>query len=263
MARSRNTRRRQGGGGVGATYGFAGGNAFSQTINNPIMATRAPSTDMVAVRPGFMGGAPAGNGLPGLQRGGTHKMCKHRCGGKCKHKCCKKKSRSSRVQSGGRYGFDGAVDGTVNGPHWGAGIASTMRLPCEASLSAPVTGGASGTLNMRGGELWDSPPRQGGGGAPVTEAYSAHTAGYTQLGGNEVDNSIVTSSGTRLMVNQPFDARGGNPDCLSTKMSGGRRHTKYKTALCKKCMKCPKCRTGHKCITHKIRKCNCKKRRYN
>jgi len=233
MARSRNTRRRQGGGGVGATYGFAGGNAFSQTINNPIMATSAPSTEMAAARPGFMGGAPAGNGLPGLQRGGTHKMCKHRCGGKCKHKCCKKKSRrSSRVQSGGRYGFDGAVDGTVNGPHWGAGIASTMRLPCEASLSAPVTGGASGTLNMRGGELWDSPPRQGGGGAsaaqgvPLTEAYNAQTAGYTQLGGNEMDNSIVTSSGTRLMVNQPFDARGGNPDCLK----GGARRRKSKKA---------------------------------
>lgn len=227
MARSRNTRRRQGGGGVGATYGFAGGNAFSQTINNPIMATSAPSTEMAAARPGFMGGAPAGNGLPGVQGGGTRKACKHRCGGKCKHKCCKKKSRrSSRVQSGGRYGFDGAVDGTVNGPHWGAGIASTMRLPCEASLSAPVTGGASGTLNMRGGELWDSPPRQGGGGAPATEAYNAQTAGYTQLGGNEMDNSIVTSSGTRLMVNQPFDARGGNPDCLK----GGARRRKSKKA---------------------------------
>lgn len=228
MARSRNTRRRQGGGGVGATYGFAGGNAFSQTINNPIMATSAPSTEMAAARPGFMGGAPAGNGLPGVQGGGTRKACKHRCGGKCKHKCCKKKSRRSRrrVQSGGRYGFDGAVDGTVNGPHWGAGIASTMRLPCEASLSAPVTGGASGTLNMRGGELWDSPPRQGGGGAPATEAYNAQTAGYTQLGGNEMDNSIVTSSGTRLMVNQPFDARGGNPDCLK----GGARSRKSKKA---------------------------------
>jgi hypothetical protein len=234
MARSRNTRRRQGGGGVGATYGFAGGNAFSQTINNPIMATSAPSTEMAAARPGFMSGAPAGNGLPGLNGGGTRKACKHRCGGKCKHKCCKKKSRgsrrrSSRLQSGGRYGFDGAVDGTVNGPHWGAGIASTMRLPCEASLSAPVTGGASGTLNMRGGELWDSPPRQGGGGpmvtgAPATEAYNAQTAGYTQLGGNEMDNSIVTSSGTRLMVNQPFDARGGNPDCLK----GGARRRKSK-----------------------------------
>lgn len=244
MARSRNTRRRQGGGGVGATYGFAGGNAFSQTINNPIMATSAPSTEMAAARPGFMSGAPAGNGLPGVQGGGTRKACKHRCGGKCKHKCCKKKSRGSRrsssrrrVQSGGRYGFDGAVDGTVNGPHWGAGIASTLRMPCEASLSAPVTGGASGTLNMKGGELWDSPPRQGGGGsasasaaaaaavgAPSTGAYNAQTAGYTQLGGNEMDNSIVTSSGTRLMVNQPFDARGGNPDCLK----GGARRRKSK-----------------------------------
>ena len=234
MARSRNTRRRQGGGGVGATYGFAGSNAFSQTINNPIMATSAPSTEMAAARPGFMSGAPAGNGLPGVQGGGTRKAGKHRCGGKSKHKCCKKKSRRSRrVQSGGRYGFDGAVDGTVNGPHWGAGIASTMRLPCEASLSAPVSGGASGTLNMRGGELWDSPPRQGGGGPMVTgspvgatEVYSAQTAGYTQLGGNEMDNSIVTSSGTRLMVNQPFDARGGNPDCLK----GGARRRKSKKA---------------------------------
>ena len=114
----------------------------------------------------------------------------------------------------------------MNGPPWGAGIASTMRLPCEASLSAPVTGGASGTLNMRGGELWDSPPRQGGGGADASQAYNAQTAGYTQLGGNEMDNSIVTSSGTRLMVNQPFDARGGNPDCLK----GGARRRKSKKA---------------------------------
>jgi len=66
-SRSRNTRRRQGGGGVGATYGFTGGNAFSQTINNPIMTTSAPSTDIAAVRTGFMGGAPPGNGLPGVQ----------------------------------------------------------------------------------------------------------------------------------------------------------------------------------------------------
>jgi hypothetical protein len=83
---------------------------------------------------------------------------------------------------------------------------------------------------MRGGELWDSPPRQGGGGsyavADATQAYNAQTAGYTQLGGNEVDNSIVTSSGTRLMVNQPFDARGGNPDCLK----GGARRRKSKKA---------------------------------
>jgi hypothetical protein len=88
---------------------------------------------------------------------------------------------------------------------------------------------------MRGGELWDSAPRQGGGGAsasaaatvaPATEAYNAQTAGYTQLGGNEMDNSIVTSSGTRLMVNQPFDARGGNPDCLK----GGARRGKSKKA---------------------------------
>ena len=225
--RSRNTRRRQGGGGLGATYGFTGGDSIARLVNNPIMSTSAPSTDMAAARPGFMGGAPPGNGLPGVQGGGTRKMCKHRCGGKCKHKCCKKKSH--RVQSGGRYGFDGAVDGTVNGPHWGAGIASTMRLPCEASLSAPVTGGASGTLNMRGGELWDSAPRQSGGaatGAPLTQAYNAQTAGYTQLGGNEVDNSIVTSSGTRLMINQPFDARGGNPDCLK----GGARRRKSKKA---------------------------------
>jgi len=250
--RSRNTRRRQGGGGVGATYGFTGGNAFSQTINNPIISTSAPSTDMAAARPGFMGGAPPGKGLPGLSGGGTRKMCKHRCGGKCKHKCCKKKSRSSRrVQSGGRYGFDGAVDGTVNGPHWGAGIASTMRLPCEASLSAPVSGGASGTLNMRGGELWDSAPRQGGGGgslADASQAYNAQTAGYTQLGGNEMDNSIVTSSGTRLMVNQPFDARGGNPDCLKggARMSKASRKTRRRN-----------------CKIHKRTACKCKSSRRN
>jgi hypothetical protein len=87
---------------------------------------------------------------------------------------------------------------------------------------------------MRGGELWDSAPRQGGGGASASaaavadasQAYNAQTAGYTQLGGNEMDNSIVTSSGTRLMVNQPFDARGGNPDCLK----GGARRRNSKKA---------------------------------
>jgi hypothetical protein len=63
-------------------------------------------------------------------------------------------------------------------------------------------------------------------GAPANEAYNAQTAGYTQLGGNEMDNSIVTSSGTRLMVNQQFDARGGNPDCLK----GGARRRKSKKA---------------------------------
>ena len=225
MVKSR--RRRQGGGGQGSTYGFTGGDADSVTINNPVMASRGSSTDMAAVRPGFMGGAPSGNGLPGVQGGGTRKkICKHNCGGKCKHKCCKKKARfmqSGRgVQSGGRYGFDGVVDGTVNGPHWGAGIAPVSHVPCEASTSAPVMGGASGTLNMRGGELWDS-PKQGGGGA---DAYNAQTAGYTQLGGNENASSFLSSSGTRMMIHQPFDARGGNPDCLK----GGRRKSRGRKA---------------------------------
>ena len=238
MNRMVKSRKRQGGGGQGSTYGFTGGDAVSLTMNNPVMASRAPSTDMAAVRPGYMGGAPSGHGLPGVQGGGTRKkMCKHNCGGKCKHKCCKKKARFVQSglykQSGGRYGFDaGSLDGTVNGAPWGAGIAPVSRVPCETSTSAPVMGGASGTLNIRGGELWDSPPRQGGGGAsaaqgvPLTEAYNAQTAGYTQLGGNEMDNSIVTSSGTRLMVNQPFDARGGNPDCLK----GGARRRNSKKA---------------------------------
>ena len=222
------SRRRQGGGGQGSTYGFTGGNADSLTMNNPVMASRSPSTDMAAVRPGYMGGAPSGNGLPGVQGGGTRKkMCKHNCGGKCKHKCCKKKARF--VQRGGRYGFDGgSLDGTVNGPHWGAGIAPVSHVPCEASTSAPVMGGASGTLNMRGGELWDS-PKQGGGagaGAPATEAYNAQTAGYTQLGGNENASSFLSSSGTRMMIHQPFDARGGNPDCLK----GGRRKSRGRKA---------------------------------
>ena len=226
MNRMVKSRKRQGGGGQGSTYGFTGGDALSLTINNPLMASRAPSTDMAAVRPGYMGGAPSGNGLPGVQGGGTRKkMCKHNCGGKCKHKCCKKKARF--VQSGGRYGFDGAsVDGTVNGPHWGAGISPVSHVPCERSTSAPVMGGASGTLNMRGGELWDSQPKQGGGGAgagaPGTETYNAHTAGYTQLGGNENASSFLSSSGTRMMMHQPFDARGGSPGCLK----GGRRKSK-------------------------------------
>lgn len=228
MNRMVKSRKRQGGGGQGSTYGFTGGDAVSLTMNNPVMGSRAPSTDMAAVRPGYMGGAPSGHGLPGVQGGGTRKkMCKHNCGGKCKHKCCKKKARFVQSglykQSGGRYGFDGgSLDGTVNGPPWGAGIAPVSRVPCETSTSAPVVGGASGTLNMRGGELWDSPPRQGGGGA---EAYNAQTAGYTQLGGNENTNSFLSSSGTRMMIHQPFDARGGNPDCLK----GGRRR-KAKTA---------------------------------
>jgi len=228
------SRRRQGGGGQGSTYGFTGGDADYLTMNNPVMASRSSSTDMVAVRPGFMGGAPSGNGLPGFQGGGTRKkMCKHNCGGKCKHKCCKKKARfMQRVlykQSGGRYGFDGGfVDGTVNGPPWGAGIAPVSHVPCETSTSAPVLGGASGTLNMRGGELWDS-PKQGGGG----ESYNAQTAGYTQLGGNENASSFLSSSGTRMMINQPFDARGGNPDCLK---GGSRRKSKKarKTKLTRK-----------------------------
>lgn len=234
------SRRRQGGGGQGSTYGFTGGDALSLTMNNPVMASRSPSTDMATVRPGYMGGAPSGHGLPGVQGGGTRKkMCKHNCGGKCKHKCCKKKARFMQrgcgVQSGGRYGFDGgSLDGTVNGAPWGAGIAPVSRVPCEASTSAPVMGGASGTLNMRGGELWDSPKQGGGGaGAPATEAYNAQTAGYTQLGGNENASSFLSSSGTRMMIHQPFDARGGNPDCLK----GGRRKSRRRKSRGRKTKK--------------------------
>jgi hypothetical protein len=226
MVKSRRSPRLYGGG-LGNTYGFTGPTLGAGIVNNPIETTSAHSTAMAAVRPGMMSGPPSGaGGLPGM-RGG-----KRRKGSRKGRKGSRKGRKGSRrVQSGGRYGM-GEPDVTVGGTPWSGGLAPTASIPCEASRSTMMPGGATGSLNAVGSSLWDGPvpPRGqiGGAAAPadITQAfnplaYNAPTAGYTQLSGNMQQNAIATSAGTLAMINTPLDARSMNPDCLKT--GGARR----------------------------------------
>ena len=230
MVKSRSSPRRLYGGGLGNTYGFNGPTVGAGIVNNPIETTASASTAMAALRPGMMSGPPSGaGGLPGMHGG------KRRKGRKASRKAKASRRRNTRrVQSGGRYGM-GAPDVTVGGTPWSGSLAPTASIPCEASRSTMIPGGATGSLNAVGSSLWDGPvpPRGQMGGshtpADITQAhnplaYNAQTAGYTQLSGNMQQNAIATSAGTLAMINTPLDARSMNPDCLKT--GGGRKSRK-------------------------------------
>jgi hypothetical protein len=224
--------KRQGGGGLGGGWGFTAA-PFGGTVNNALAWTSNGHCRMTDQRPGFLTSGYTGPkslpGMSGMSGGATRKN--RRGYRKNSRKNSRKGYRKNRKQAGGRYGFGGA-DGTVIGPPWGAGLASTAHVPCEASRSPIPPSGADGTLNKIGSYLWDGPKgpigQMGGaalnlspaslGEAAGSPSLTEQTAGYTHLRSGA--DTFPTAAGTLSMVNAPAAGRFMNPACLKT---GGRR----------------------------------------
>jgi hypothetical protein len=103
--------------------------------------------------------------------------------------------------------------------------------------------GASGNLNVRGGELWS--------GAGGSYGLMVPTARYTQLAG--ANDYIQSAAGTHEMINAPLGSAQMNPACLKT--GGGRRGSKKaKTKKSKKSKKTMKSKTKKSKKTMKSKK---------
>jgi len=199
---------KQHGGGLGSVVTFA---PAPHTMNNPL-AVATTSSCLSATRPGTIG-AYSPHGLPGMWGGRRGKKAKK-----------SRRTRRNKKQNGGAYAFDGAAD-FIAGTR--ASYPSISSIGCTgASQTAIPASGATGSLNMRGSELWDAPP---GGASPLQSGGSyqlgetLRTAAYTQLNGSP-NSTFGTAAGTVLSVNIPVDGRtSGCP------MKGGRRSKKAKT----------------------------------
>jgi hypothetical protein len=210
MKTSRKSRckRNQAGGGLGGVVQFTPG---SPLINNDL-SWKAGSSCLAEQRFGFLPNGYTGpKGLPGMS-GGRRRKSKS------------KSKRSKRVQKGGRYAM-GEFDGVGMGTPYSSGLGPIVPITGDCSRSSIPDSGAAGTLNVRGGPLWDGPvaPRgMIGGGSPTSASPSeiVPTARYSDLADPA---GITTSAGTKLMIHTPLNAAQMNPACLKT---GGARRTK-------------------------------------
>ena len=210
--------KKQMGGGLGGVLTFA---PAPQTMNNPL-AVASMSSCLTAARPGTIA-SYSPHGLPGM------------FGGRRKYKGkAKRKTRHTKKQRGGAYGFNGAA-GIVAGFPGAATYAPVASIGCTgASQSAIPASGAAGNLNARGSELWDAPP---GGASPLQSGGSyqlgetMRTAAYTSLS-NTPNATFGTAAGIPININVPLDGRSsGCP------MKGGRRTRKGKGKKSKKSSK--------------------------
>jgi hypothetical protein len=113
------------------------------------------------------------------------------------------------VQSGGRYEFVGG---------------EAHSLGCEASRSAIPPSGASGTLNMRGGELWT----QAGGAqvytpSPVSAAYTP-----SDVSGGQASLTVPTARYENLPAGHPVDGHLMVTKAIEPTRGGGKK-TKTKS----------------------------------
>lgn len=222
-SRKSKCKRNQLGGGLGNSITFAPG---SPLVNNDL-SWKSTSSCLAQERFGFLPNGYTGpKGLPGMS-GGRRKRRSLR-----RHSKSKKHHSRRRVQKGGRYSM-GQFDGVGMGTPWGSGLAPTIPIPCEASRSTIPDNGASGTLNTRGGPLWDGPVAPKGmigGGSPTSASPSeiVPTARYSDLADPA---GISTSAGTKLMIHTPLNASQMNPACLKT---GGRRKLRKTKKLSRK-----------------------------
>lgn len=200
---------KQMGGGLGGVVTFA---PASHTMNNPL-AVATTSGCLAATRPGTIG-SYSPHGLPGMWGGRRGKKSKK-----------SKKARRTKKQRGGAYGFNGDA-GIASGTY--ASYAPVSSIGCTgASQTAIPASGAAGSLNQRGGELYDAPeggksPLQSGGSYQLGETL--RTAAYTQLNGSP-NSTFGTAAGTVMSVNIPVDGRVAG----SCGQKGGRRSRKAKS----------------------------------
>ena len=214
MKTSRKSRckRNQAGGGLGGVVQFSPG---SPLINNDL-SWKAGSSCLAEQRFGFLPNGYTGpKGLPGMS------------GGRRLESARKNTKRSRRVQKGGRYSM-GEFDGVGMGTPYTSGLAPTVPLAGDCSRTSIPDSGAAGSLNVRGGPLWDGPVGAKGmigGGSPTSASPSeiVPTARYSDLADPA---GITTSAGTKLMIHTPLNAAQMNPACLKTGGARKRRVTK-------------------------------------
>jgi len=193
--RMRKTRKQRGGASDAYTFGQAvapGAPYASEVIRMPACQAVPPPGHLVGYSP------PGRGGLPGMAGGGrkykkwTLKQLK---------RLQKKQGRKTR---GGGWTVD--TSAPLGGPN--VLLDNTKIRPC--------TWGGGGRRRRR---------RQSGGasllGSPDLAAYSAPTAGY----GN-TPSSWVSSTGSPVMIQPPYEARTMNPACIKT--GGGKKRTKSK-----------------------------------
>jgi len=198
MPKKYTTRKRKQSGGESNAYTFGaavapGAPYASQVI--PVSACQAVS------RPGeIMGYSPPGRGgLPGFAGGGrrykkwTLKQLK---------RLHKKKMRGGRYAVGAPLGE--AATGQLTGPNV---FLANQKLGCN------YYGGSRRRKSQRGGASLL--------GGPDLAAYAAPTAGYTNNA-----STWVSSTGSPVLLQQPYDARTMNPACLKTGGGKKRRATK-------------------------------------
>jgi hypothetical protein len=210
-SRKSKCKRNQTGGGLGGIVQFTPG---SSIVNNDL-AWKSSSSCLAQERFGFLPNGYTGpQGLPGMSGGARRKY--------------KKRSMKRKAQRGGRYAM-GEFDGVGMGTPYSSGLGPTISIPCEASRTPIPESGASGSLNMPGGPLWDgpvSPKGMIGGGSPTSASPSeiVPTARYSDLADPA---GIQTAAGTKLMIHTPLNAAEMNPACLKT--GGGKRKSRRST----------------------------------
>jgi len=221
----KNTRRgsrRQAGGGLGQSYGFAGESVVPGVDTG--VAWTPQSSCMAVQRPGMAPMPTTGLGLPGVSLGGGRRR--------------KRSSRRSRrSQRGGRYGFTGEPAPTSGTPFLG-GYAPISHVPCEAARANPMNptqlGGAAAfdVITPPPNSMQAQLDQTGGGQAPLgygfvgdvdNKAYYAPTAGYSNTA-----STWVGSTGSPSMLQQPYEARAMNPACVKTGGGSRRRRSSRK-----------------------------------
>jgi hypothetical protein len=115
------------------------------------------------------------------------------------------------VQSGGRYEFVGG---------------EAVHIPCEGSRSAIPSSSASGSLNVRGGELWS----QAGGAQQYVPSSVSDAYVPGDVNGGEASLTVPTARYENLPYSHPFDkVTSGNLMVTSPLARGGSRKTRSKS----------------------------------
>jgi len=216
--KQKKTRIRRQRGGDSASYGFGPAVSPGAPYASEVVAK---SACLAAARPGEIGGymPPGRGGLPGFGGGGRTRKGSHFKKLKKSLKNTLKKARKfarnmvrrlpygKKVWRGGRYTVE--VAQAVGGPNV---FAPVLRTGCEGGLVNTSPPGAAPNPMLGGAVPLAPGPFVG---TPDSAAYAAPTAGY----GNQA-STWVGSTGSPVLLQQPYDARSMNPACLKT---GGKR----------------------------------------
>jgi len=213
--KSRRNNKKQRGGGYTFGQAVAPEAPYAQQV---IGGTPLTPDCLAASRPGMVGPLQGSGGLPGFAGGartniGSEPLANVMSGGV--KMPLGSEGYGAPMMSGGRYTVDvgaGPITGSA-GPVLG-GYPVVSRIGCEGGLVNTSPPGALGN---------PTPLQSGGVGGIDSAYYTAPTAGY----GNRASD-YVSSAGSPVLTQQPYDARIANPACNKT---GGSRRVKKSKKL--------------------------------